>query len=33
LPCEMHPGRAGHSATNTPSSSGSITTRYSMRLM
>src|SRR5579863_3407388 len=28
LPCEMQPGSAGHSATNTPSSSGSITTRY-----
>src|ERR1035441_4617084 len=28
LPCEMQPGSAGHCATNTPSSSGSITTRY-----
>lgn len=27
LPCEMQPGRAGHSATSTPSSSGSITPR------
>jgi hypothetical protein len=28
LPCETQPGSAGHSATNTPSSSGSMTTRY-----
>src|SRR5260221_6813886 len=33
LPCEMQPGSAGHSATNTPSSSGSITTRYFMLLI
>src|ERR1017187_3921526 len=30
LPCEMQPGSEGHSATNTPSSSASITTRYFM---
>jgi hypothetical protein len=27
FPCEMQPGKAGHSATNTPSWSGSIVTR------
>src|SRR6266511_2115093 len=32
LPWEMHPGRAGHSATNTPSSSGSMVTRNFMPL-
>jgi hypothetical protein len=31
LPCKMQPGSAGHSATNRPSSSSSITTRYFMR--
>src|ERR1700691_3739870 len=33
LPCEMQPGSAGHSATNTPSSSGSMTTRYFILLI
>src|SRR5207244_12272274 len=32
LPCEMQPGSAGHSATKTPSSSGSIITRNFMLL-
>lgn len=31
LPCEMQPGEVGQSATNTPSSSGSINTRNFMR--
>src|SRR5713226_8526547 len=33
LPCEMQPGSAGHSATKTPSSSGSIITRNFMLLI
>jgi hypothetical protein len=33
LPCEMQPGNAAHSATNTPSSSGPIATRYFMVLI
>ena len=32
LPCETHPGNAGHSATNTPSSSGSTVIRNFIRL-
>jgi len=32
LPCETHPGSAGHSATNTPSSSGSTVTRNFMQM-
>lgn len=32
LPCDTHPGKAGHSATKTPSSSGCTLTRNFMQL-